>query len=210
MNQAHVPTLRLQAIQILHFKSHVLSYLEYRTPAIYHCTETCLLPLERFFNGFLRQLNLTREEALIHFNLAPLSTRRDIAMMGVIQRAVLRQGPESLRQHFVLHNGTSRFLRRRHRYHLRDWNGNIAVIRRSVLGLTSVYNMLQDHIVASPTISEFQTGLQDLVKYLCAHGCRYWCDGLSPRVATVDHPLLILRRRVECFVCIMHCTVLVR
>ena len=32
----------------------------------------------------------------MNFNLAPLSTRRDIAMLGVIHRAALREGPQQL------------------------------------------------------------------------------------------------------------------
>ena len=36
------------------------------------------------------------EEALEHFSLAPLAARREIAMLGVIHRAVLKKGPLQL------------------------------------------------------------------------------------------------------------------
>ena len=44
---------------------------------------------------------MTHEEALFHFNLAPLETRRDIAQLGVIHRAALRKGPNHLHNFFM-------------------------------------------------------------------------------------------------------------
>ena len=38
------------------FKSHILSYLEYRTPAIYHAAATVLDPIDRILRSFLRDL----------------------------------------------------------------------------------------------------------------------------------------------------------
>ncbi len=45
------------------FKSHVLSYLEYRTSAIYHATESVLAPLDGALTSFLKALDLSEEEA---------------------------------------------------------------------------------------------------------------------------------------------------
>ena len=36
------------------YKAHVLSYVEYRTPAVYHATTTTLTPLDRLQHRFLR------------------------------------------------------------------------------------------------------------------------------------------------------------
>ena len=78
---------------LLLFKSHILSYLEYRTPAVFHACTSVLHPLDRVLQNFLRQINMSDEEALLNFNVAPLSTRRDIAMLGVLHRAALRLQP---------------------------------------------------------------------------------------------------------------------
>ena len=78
---------------LLHFKSHVLSYLEYRTPAIFHATSTVLSPMDRILHNLLHELDIPLDTALFESNLSPLETRRDIAMLGVIHRAVLRSGP---------------------------------------------------------------------------------------------------------------------
>ena len=78
---------------LLLFKSHILSCLEYRTPAVFHACTTVLHPLDRVLQNFLRQISMSDEEALLNFNLAPLSARRDIAMLSVLRRAALRLQP---------------------------------------------------------------------------------------------------------------------
>ena len=66
------------------YKSHILSYVEYRTPAVFHACTTVLHPLDRVLQNLFRQINMSDEEALLNFNLAPLSTRRDIARAKTI------------------------------------------------------------------------------------------------------------------------------
>ena len=75
------------------YKARVLGYVEYRTAAVYRATDTVLAPLNRLQENFLRQLGITPLEALMEFNLALLATRRDVAMLGLVHRAALRQGP---------------------------------------------------------------------------------------------------------------------
>ena len=81
-------------------KAHVLSFVEYRTPAVYHAASSNLAPLNAVLSSFLRNVWISEIDALTHFKLAPLSSRRDIAMLGVIHRAVLGEGPPQLRQFF--------------------------------------------------------------------------------------------------------------
>ena len=49
------------------------------------CVSECIIHL-------IAYVPITHEEALFHFNLAPLETRRDIAQSIVINRVALRQG----------------------------------------------------------------------------------------------------------------------
>ena len=51
--------------------------------------------LDRIQDRFLEELGLSAAEALLKHNLAPLSTRRDIAMLGLIHRTVLGCGPNT-------------------------------------------------------------------------------------------------------------------
>ena len=79
------------------FKAHVLSYLEYHTPAVYHAASSALSPLNNVLSSFLKKVGISEVDALINFELAPLASRRDIAMLGAIHRAVLGEGPLQLR-----------------------------------------------------------------------------------------------------------------
>ena len=84
-------------------KAHILSYIEYRTAAWYHACETTIAPLDRCLSSFLRKIGVDDITALMNFNLAPLHTRRDMAMLAVIHRAALRKGPPAFHA-FIRHS----------------------------------------------------------------------------------------------------------
>ena len=89
---------------ILLYKAKVLSFAEYTTAAIYHACDTAIAPLNRLQEIFLAELGLSSEDALLEFNLAPLESRRDIAMLGVIHRCGLGKGPEHFKAFFKFCN----------------------------------------------------------------------------------------------------------
>ena len=82
------------------YKSKVLSYIEFRTPAIYHACSSAAEPLDKLQQRFLSDVGITETEALLIFNLAPLQARRDIAMLGVIHRRNVGKGPAHFQKHF--------------------------------------------------------------------------------------------------------------
>ena len=55
--------------------------------------KTTLAGIDAVQTRFLRECGLSDEDALLHFNLAPLEARRDIAMLGFKHRSVLGYGP---------------------------------------------------------------------------------------------------------------------
>ena len=81
-------------------KSQILSFVEYRTPAIYHVCASDLQVRDSVQDSLLAAAGMNELEALLVVSLAPLCVRRDIALRGVIYRAVLGRGPEHF-QHFV-------------------------------------------------------------------------------------------------------------
>ncbi len=178
------------------FKAHVLSYVEYRTPGVYHASTTVLEPLDRILSSFLRQVNVDELAALHDLNLAPLSARRDVAMLGLLHRAVLKQGPRQFQQMFQV----SRIdYRRSARYARHDKqivcgsvrSGNeLCIWKRSAFGLSRVYNLLPSHVVECKSIHEFQSAAQSLVKRFATQGHPQWHHILSPRLALPGHPLL--------------------
>ena len=70
------------------YKIRVVSFIEYRSAAIYHASDTVLHAIDGVQARFLRDMGVTAIKALLDFNLAPLGSRRDIAMLGLIQRTV--------------------------------------------------------------------------------------------------------------------------
>ena len=84
------------------FKTHVLSHIEYRTPAIHFAACSALAPLDSVLSRFLSSLSVSALDALVKFRLAPLAARRDISLLGVIFRALAGDAPLSCALSFAL------------------------------------------------------------------------------------------------------------
>ena len=141
------------------YKSKLLSYFEYRTAAIYHACDTVLAPLNQFQNRCLRELGISVEDALFHFNLAPLQSRRDMAMLGLLHRTALGKGPEHFQAFFKLsiaerHSHSTRSGSKQHSRQLLDIRKGhyLEIERRSALGLIWVYNRLPVAIVRHESV----------------------------------------------------------
>ena len=110
------------------------------------------------------------------FNLAPLQMRRDIAMLGVLHRAALGEGPPQLRVFFRRRPGNCR---------LEDaYNGAALhpLVKRSAWGLVAVYNRLGSGAHTIATTKEFQGYLQERVKSPIRKGyLEGWDCSYSPR-----------------------------
>ena len=175
---------------IVLFKQHVLSFIESRTPGIAHAATTVLQPLDNVLKRFLREIGVTENEALLVFALAPLSTRRDIAMLGIIHRAVLRSGPPSLQQLFNLGEAPRRIGGRTwHSRYLEDPYSPLMrdYIDNSVLGHVWVYNLLPERVVEASSVAAFQKGCQSLLRERVLRPD--WMDIFSSRIARASHPL---------------------
>ena len=168
------------------YKSHVLSFLESSTAALYHAAPTHLRLVDHVQEVFLRELQLTETQALLNYNLAPLSTRRDIAVLGVIQRAALRLGPPQFFEWFpfappAASRSLTRLQARRHSWQLVDFcdTNYSSVLSRSVLGLVREYNLLPQAVVDASSVKTFQKRLQWLVKDEALRGSSTWAQCLS-------------------------------
>jgi hypothetical protein len=173
---------------VMLYKTNLLSYLEYRTPAIYHATRDHLSRLDRVQTKFLQDVGINEVEALMEFNLAPLAVRRDIAMLGLIHRAALGKGPQHFRQHFkVISPGCLKDPRE-------ELKGGLAT--RSPLGLVAVYNMIPGACKKLHKVNFFQAALQKYVKEAACGGYDDWKQMLSPRIPLGRHPVKELGRKV--------------
>ena len=187
------------------YKSHVLSYLEFRTPAISHASSSSLLLLDGVQQRFLMALEVSELDALLSLSLAPLAVRRDIAILGMIHRTALGLGPGVFRQFFSPDRSPPpprlRSLRsasassRRHVRHLVDPLPISApdYVVRSPLGAVRIYNILPDSIIGQSSVKEFQSCLQYLVAASARNGVASWQTLLSWRQPLAFHPLLPVR-----------------
>jgi hypothetical protein len=164
---------------IVLYKAHMLSFLEYRTPAVYHALRSILSRLDSVQSRFLRGIGVDELIALVEFRLAPLAVRRDIAMLGLIHRAAVGEGPGHFKKFFQLSGAPVR-----HRRQLQDPRADMKhpFVKRSALGLVPVYNRLPASVVEPRCISIFQRHLQQLVVERAQEGRPDWAAVLSLRV----------------------------
>ena len=167
---------------ILLYKSQVLSYVESGTPAVYHAPRFFLSAIDRVQGRLLDALGLSLELAIIGFNLAPLSSRRDIAMLGLIHRVVLGFAPEQFSDYIrparaMLNRPREwRSPGSRHNKQLHDAidGTNSAMMSRSLFGLVNSYNLLPQAVVDAKTTRAFQRCLQRGVKRAATNGVTDW------------------------------------
>ena len=181
---------------VLHYKAQVLSFLEYRTCAITHGADVHLHALDAIQRRFLRNVGLLLLDALHAFNLAPLSSRRDMANLGILYRAVTRRGPRQLQELFKLDRNVRRSSPRRdvHRFQILDETRELHrdYLNRSTFGYVGVFNLLPDVVFVSEDfecpipVKEFQKNLNKLVK-LASHDVDNWHLLFSPRLPLFDH-----------------------
>ena len=178
------------------YKSQALSFIEYRTPAIYHACSTILERVDKLQRRFLREIGVSETEALLQHSLAPLRARRDMAMLGVIHRTVLGLGPPHFQHFFRRRGGGQRHLTRldcrRHSRQLvdpRDGSHSM-LLTRSAFGLISVYNLLPQCIVDESSVKGFQSALQSMLKAKAWTGLGNWEELFCPRGAMYCHSLL--------------------
>ena len=140
--------------------------------------------LDAVQSRFSRDVGVDEVTALVEFHLAPLSVRRDIAMLGLIHRTVLGKGMPQFSQFFKAGQ--------QQRLHDPRNDCRAPVIRRSAFGLVAVYNLLPPHVVAKKSVSAFQKAAQDMVCKIAKTGHPKWQEILSPRVALTQHLLVSL------------------
>lgn len=181
---------------LLLYKAQILSFIEYRTPAVYHACATHLDSIDAVQKRLLKALDMSPERAIVDFRLAPLSSRRDIAMLGIIHRSVLGKGPDHFRQFFrpkvAQQEARTRREKRRHRFQLEDPQDSgryTEFLRRSIFGLIGVYNLLPARVVEEASVSGFQSALQGMLIEQAQAGEEGWDKLLSPRHFLYNHPI---------------------
>ena len=143
--------------------------------------------MDHLLEKFLRDIGISAKDSLLFFNLVLLATRRDIAALGIIHRAVLGQGPFQLQSFFMKDPeppvSKTRLGKRRHHLQLLDLYSSFHkdYLDRSVLGYIWIYNLLPSAVVEARSVKAFQQQLQSILKDLASSNYENWTFTLSPR-----------------------------
>jgi len=164
------------------YKSHILSFVEGATAAIYHAAPSILKQLDDLQESFLDQLGLPVSAALIDHNLAPLSMRRDIAMLGILFKVARGIAPAPIQELFKPYGHSSlasHGFRPRDQLHSKAIHdpvevGHPVIIKRSVYGLIRIFNRLPQDYVDSRTVQQFQRRLQRSAKDAAREEATRW------------------------------------
>ena len=197
------------------WKARVLGSIEHHTAAIYHASDTVLAQLDRIQTSYLEALGISEEEALLEHNLAPLAMRRDIAMLGLIHRTTLGQGPSHFEEFFKpatvplpadheaskaglpLHDRQVASFRQPLGLDFSFTSGRCAppdFFLKSAFGLIDVYNLLPPAVVTEgSTVQRFQGALQGMARQAACEKSGQWRSLFTPRWELRYHPLLRLR-----------------
>ena len=179
--------------ELIHqYKAHILSFVEYRTAAIYHATSTLLCRLDRTQDRFLKEIGVDSKTALLEHGLAPLNMRRDIAMLGLLHRAAIGEGPPQLRKMFRRRTGSCLLVDP-----YQDVSCSL-LIRRSAWGLIPVYNKLGGGAQNIATVPLFQQYLQERAKVIARKNEIDECASFTLRgslaTGVEDRRHLVIRR----------------
>ena len=117
--------------------------------------------MDRLQDSFLKELGVSKEDAFIHFNLAPLPMRRDIAILGLLHRTAIGRGAPQFQEIFKRRPGSLRLVD--------PLEGVTAsmLMKRSIWGAIRVYNKLGNSLSCSD-VKGFQFLLQERAKSVVA------------------------------------------
>ena len=163
---------------IQQFKSHVLCLLEQSAVAIYHAAQTHLESLNALQRNFVSELGLSEAEAFLVHKLAPLALRRDIAALGLLHKIQLGEAHPDFNGFFQQRVDAApvatRHGSRRHGRQFAEIHGNRYYFNQSLFGLTKVYNVLPEYVVAGACVSASQSALTKDARIACQTGRPDW------------------------------------
>ena len=145
-----------------------------------------LAPTDRVQKRLLREMALSEVQALEMYSLAPLPSRRDMAMLGFLHRVALGHTSAQIRDLFPLAAPPlpgripTILSMRRHDRQFREPLYRTDVFKRSAFGLTAVYNLLPAHVVASESVKAFQSLLQKALRKAAHLGINNWQRLFAP------------------------------
>ena len=141
-----------------------------RTPALHHAAPSVLDAIDRVQRRFLREIGLDELSALLQYKLAPLSARRDVAMLGLLHRVSHGRAPDPPADLLTgaaharpAHSASTRSVHLRHDRQMLEYvsrGGHTEALRRSTFGLITVWNLLPPYVANAQATKTYQRHLQ--------------------------------------------------
>ena len=178
------------------FKTHIWGLIEAHNGGYFHAAAALLDKIEHAQNRFLRELEISPEQAFLDLNFVPPRIRRNIAILGLIRKRVIGECHPSFQR--LLPWYAERFSESRampcHTKQLYGRNVEISHQRslydRWIFAMVDIYDNLSQCILDSPTVSSFQTCLNNIIKSRCESGDVTWIYSFSRR-----HDSIMIRMR---------------
>ena len=157
------------------FKTHMWGYFEYVCGCILHVNNTQLSKFDNLQEQFLRALGLSAEETFLNYNFAPVTLRRDIAMLGFVYKRILKLCHPKI-QSMLPTREADRWDKHSKPIDvsLDDVVTRHTLFFRSIFGTALMYNRLSQSLVDEKAIVTFQRRLTSIAKSRCATNDPNW------------------------------------
>ena len=146
---------------IQQYKTHIWGLVEGNCGAYFHTASSLLNKIGQVQRRFLSKLDITEQQAFLEFNFAPTCLRRDIAILGLLQKRVMGECHPAFDR--LLPYWSERFGASRGVGHNKPLYGHWveathhpSLFRRSIFAMIDIYNNLPQYVVDSLTVTAFQ------------------------------------------------------
>ena len=156
------------------YKTHVWNLIEYHNGVLLHACASQLQRIDSMQRGYVQELHLTEESALIHYNFAPPCLRRDIGQLGFLHKRILGQCHEAIMAFFPRKPHVCPWHDKQIESYLSMCTGRRALYERSIFQMVHVYNRLPQEVIDIDNISGFQACLTSMAKRRCIAGTSNW------------------------------------
>ena len=171
---------------ISQFKTHVWGIMEVHNGAILHASNHLLERLDDIQSNFLHEIDVEEGTVFLKYNFAPPCLRRNIGMLGLLQKRVLGKAHPVFERLLPFHIDCFDRLRpgehNRQLYnHFLKVHFQHSLFNRSVFGMVHVYNKLPQSVVESSSVSSFQRSLTFIAREACRRNEPKWKSSFACR-----------------------------
>ena len=152
----------------------------------FHAATGWLAKIDHAQNRFLHALGLSPDQALLDYNFAPPSLRRNIGILGLLHKRVLGQCHPSFDR--LLPWYSDRFTEARGLGHTKQLYGHWVEVSncqglftRSIFGMADIYNNLPQHVLDASSVKCFQQYLIHIVRTRCQQDDGAWPSSFCRR-----------------------------